>query len=347
MVGLLGGLLSGQPVSGQHEKYLDGRPSAQYRIPCVDEGVVIRHGDGKDNCDTYGAREAVLNQVGNTYYLFYDGAGKDGWRACLATSKDLRTWEKKGAILALGDATRKDSKSASSPWVIQHDGTWHMYYLGTPNTTPAPDRIPAFPYMTMKAKAPSIAGPWIKQYEVDPLPLKPNSYYSLTASPGYIVPYQNEFLQFFSASTDQGKGVQRTVSIARTRNLDGSWNIRETPALPLEEQIENSSLYYDKGQKTWYLFTNHIGITAEKVEYTDAIWVYWTKDILHWRKEDKAIVLDGKNCSWSKGAIGMPTVVRVGNRLAMLYDAAPGESISHMKRNIGLAWIPLPMKVPR
>ena len=28
-----------------------------------------------------------------------------------------------------------------------------MFYLGTPHTTPAPDYIPAFPYLTLKARA--------------------------------------------------------------------------------------------------------------------------------------------------------------------------------------------------
>ena len=334
-------------VFAQNENYADGRPSAYLRISCKDEGVVFRHGDGKDSIDVFGAREAVVNKVGETYYLFYDGAGKDGWRACLATSPDLKTWQKKGAILELGDSTQKDCKSASSPWVIQDKGTWHMFYLGTPNASPAPDRVPSFPYLTMKAKAPSIAGPWKKQYDVTPFTIKPNTFYSSTASPGFIINYKNEFLQFFSGSMPDENGVKRTLGIARTNDLDGTWKVIDTSILPIDEQIENSSLFYDEGLKTWYLFTNHIGITKDKVEYTDAIWVYWSKDPFHWKKEDKAIVLDKQNCDWAKGAIGMPAVVKVGDKLAMLYDAAPGESISHMKRDIGLAWITLPIKVNR
>jgi hypothetical protein len=221
-----------------------------------------------------------------------------------------------------------------------------MFYLGTPNASPPPDRVPSFPYLTMKARAKSIAGPWVKQYDVKPLSLKPNTFYSLTASPGFIIKHKGEYLQFFSGSKNEGTTVKRTVGIARTKDLDGSWQIIDTSALPPDEQIENSSLYYDKQLKTWYLFTNHIGITNNKTEYTDAIWVYWTKDIFHWQKQNKAIVLDKQNCSWSKGAIGMPTVIPVGNKLAMLYDAATGESISHMKRDIGLAWIQLPIKTP-
>jgi hypothetical protein len=33
--------------------------------------------------------------------------------------------------------------------------------------------------------------------------------------------------------------------------------------------------------------------------------------------------------------------------LAVLYDAPGGESISHMKRDIGLAWLDLPLAPPR
>jgi hypothetical protein len=67
----------------------------------------------------------------------------------------------------------------------------------------------------------------------------------------------------------------------------------------------------------------------------------------HWDPKHKAVVLDGNNCTWSKNCIGMPSVVEVGNRLAMLYDAPGGESLSHMNRDIGLAWIDLPLEVPR
>lgn len=329
----------------QNTPYIDGRPLATSRIVCKDEGIVLRHGDGPDSCDTYGAREAVINKEGDNYYLFYDGAGKDGWIACLAESKDLRNWTKRGPILTLGPEGKNDSKSASSPWVIREEDTWHMFYVGTPNTTPPPYRIPAFPYLTMKAKATSLAGPWTKQYDVIPLPPKDSSYYTVTSSPGFVVKNGNEFLQFFSGATQDGKIVKRTLGIARTKDLDKSWKIDPKPIFPLDEQVENSSIFFDDKTKTWYLFTNHIGINEKREEYTDAIWCYWTKNLDKWDPADKAIALDGKNCSWAKGAIGMPTVIKIGDRLALLYDAAEGNSTSHMHRNIGLAWMDLPLKV--
>jgi predicted GH43/DUF377 family glycosyl hydrolase len=326
--------------------YSDGRPAASLRMNAKDEGIVMKYGDGPDSCDTYGAREAVVVKEKGAYYLFYDGAGKDGWISCMAESKDLKSWSKTGAILSLGDSTRNDHKSASSPWVIKQGNTWHMFYIGTPNTTPAPYRIPAFPYLTMKASSSSITGPWKKQYDVTPLPPKAKSYYTVTSSPGFIVKNRNEYMMFFSGATNDNNITKRTLGIARTKDLNASWKIDDAPIFPLSEQVENSSLFFDSTIRTWFLFTNHIGINERREEYTDAIWVYWSKDINKWNAAHKAIVLDSSNCIWGKGAIGMPSVIKAGNRLAILYDAAEGKNFGHMYRSIGLAWLDLPLNIP-
>jgi predicted GH43/DUF377 family glycosyl hydrolase len=337
-------------ATAQTAGYIDKRPQASLRMNSRDEGIVLRYGDGPDSCDVLGAREAIVNMENGVYYLFYDGAGKDGWRACIAESKDLKTWVKKGAILDLGDAEKSDSKSAASPWVIKEKNEWHMFYLGTPNTSPAPDRIPLFPYLTMKAKATSLKGPWQKQYDVIPFLTKPGTFYGATASPGFIVKDKGTYIQFFSGSVQDSinkNDVKRTLGIATTKNLNGKWEVKDKPIVPLEEQVENSSIYHDKASKYWFLFTNHIGINSkDSVEYTDAIWVYWSKDIFKWNAADKAIVLDSSDCNWSKGAIGMPSVIQQGNRHAILYDAFEGYSTYHMKRNIGLAWLQLPLQIP-
>ena len=326
-------------------EYVDHRPQAELRLPATDQGMVLKHGDGTNDCDLWGAREAIVFEDQGTYYLHYDGAGRKGWLACLATSKDLVHWEKKGAVLDLGQPGKMDSASATSPWVFKDGDMWHMFYLATPNATPAPDFVPAFPYMTMKARSRSPAGPWEKEYDLTPFITKSNTYYSATASPGHIVKHGNNFLMFFSASTPY-PDVKRTLGIARTKSLDQPWQVQANPILPPAEQIENSSLYYERKNKTWFLFTDHIGINDRKEEWTDAIWVYWSKDLEHWNPKNKAVVLDGKNCNWSKACIGMPSVVKVGDRLAVLYDAPGGNSRSHMNRDIGLAWLPLPLVAP-
>ena len=148
---------------------------------------------------------------------------------------------------------------------------------------------------------------------------------------------------FFAAAT--GPPFRRTLGIARTRDLDGAWQVDPQPMVPLDEQIENSSLYFEPTNQTWFLFTNHVGLDT-RGEYTDAIWVYWSKDLNRWDPRHKAVVLDGRNCPWSTDCIGMPTVRRVGDRLALLYDAPGGTSVDHMRRSIGLAWLPLPLKPP-
>ena len=331
------------------KNYPDQRPSVKYSLEAIDYGVVLKHGQGIDSCDYLGARDVWVWENQGTYYMHYDGAGLKGWLACLAVSKDLVNWEPKGAVLDFGSATQKDCASASYGTTYFDGKKWHLFYLGTPNVTRKPDFIPAFPYLTMKAESNSPTGPWKKHYEITPFEPKKQTYYDATTSPGQIIKVGNEYLMFFSASTGTPK-IMRTISIARTKDLDGTWVIDTKPMLPPQEQIENSSLYFEKASKTWFLFTNHVGL-KEKLEYTDAIWVFWSKDINHWDPANKAVVMDSSSSKWSKHIIGLPSVLKSGNRLAVFYDGND-ESImpkgvkSHMNRDIGLAWINLPIKLP-
>ena len=337
----------GLNISTTAQKYSDGRPAASLRMDVKDFGIVLKYGDGPEKCDILGARDVWVFEDKGTYYMHYDGAGPDGWLSSLAVSKDLVNWAKKGPVIDFGEQGEDDSKSASYGTTYFDGEQWHMFYLGTPNVSKAPDLIPSFPYLTMKAKGSSPVGPWIKQKNVVPFRTKPGTYYSITASPGQVIKQGKEYLQFFSATTrkEGNPYVQRTLGIARTKDLDKSWIVDSEPLVPIEEQIENSTLYYEDSIDTWFLFTNHIGIDKGS-EFTDAIWVYWSKDLNKWSSDDKAVVLDGKNCTWSNKCIGLPSVVKVGNRLALYYDAPGGNSISHMKRSVGLAWMNLPLFVP-
>ncbi|NQT14678.1 MAG: hypothetical protein HQ582_18115, partial [Planctomycetes bacterium] len=227
--------------------YPDGRPAAKLRLDAQDYGVVLRHGDGPNQCDLLGARDAWVFQHGDTYYMHYDAAGANGWLAALAVSKDLTHWEKKGPVLDFGAPDEDDSGSASYATTYREGNTWHMFYMGTPNTSPPPERVPAFPYLTMKARASSPAGPWAKQKSVAPFRPQSDTYYSLIASPGQIVKRGDQYLIFFSATTrtDQSPYVQRTLGIARTSDLDKPWTPDPQPMVPVEEQVENSSIYYE------------------------------------------------------------------------------------------------------
>lgn len=346
-IGLIALIGIGLSFTASSQKYSDGRPEAKMRMEVRDYGIVLRYGDGPDKCDMLGARDVWVFEANGTYFMHYDAAGPNGWLSSLAVSKDLVNWEKKGPILDFGQPGEDDSKSAAYGVTYPDGDQWHMFYLGTPNVSPAPDLVPSFPYLTMKAKSNSPSGPWIKQTNVIPFRTKPDTYYSKTASPGHVIKNGDEYLQFFSSTTRKPGNpcVQRTLGIARTKDLDGSWIVDPKPLVPIEEQVENSSLYYEKSIKTWFLFTNHIGIEDGK-EFTDAVWVYWSQDLNSWDPQNKAVVLDAKNCSWSKKCIGLPSVVQVGNRLALFYDAPGENSISHMKRNVGLAWINLPLSIP-
>jgi len=327
-------------------KYPDGRPVATLRMPASDQGVALRHGDGPDKCDLLGARDCWCIENGGMYYLTYDAAGPKGWLTALATSKNLTAWQKKGPLLDLGKPGEMDSASASYGLIFPDGKAWHMFYLGTPNVTPAPDLIPSLPYLTMKAISDRPEGPWHKQPEVVPFRPQPDTYYSATASPGHVVKHSGEYLQFFSGSAFTGKVLKRTIGLARTKDLNTPWTIQPAPIVPLDEQVENTSLYYEPANKTWFLFTNHIGLDQDG-EYTDAVWVYWTKDLFEWDPADKAVVLDRNNCTWSDRCIGLPTVVKAGRRLAIIYDAPAGNSVSHMGRDVGLAWLKLPLAPPK
>ncbi|MEI2726951.1 MAG: hypothetical protein V9H26_26640 [Verrucomicrobiota bacterium] len=325
--------------------YPDGRPAAKYRLEAQDQGPVLCHGDGPGQCDYLGARDVWVWEDGGRYFMHYDGAGTNGWLACLATSKDLVHWTKLGPALPLGSAGTDDSASASYGVTYREGKNWHLFYLGTPHTTPAPDYVPAFPYLTLKARAAAPTGPWVKQPDVLPFRTQAGTYYSATASPGHVIEHDGGWLMFFSASTSDP--ILRTLGIARTRSLNDTWRIDTEPIVPAAEQVENSSLHYEPKSRTWWLFTNHVGLRAG-LEYTDAIWVYWTTDLNHWNPEHKAVVLDERNCKWSRHIIGLPSVVKVGKRLAIFYDGNVAEQMppgvkSHMNRDVGLAWLELPL----
>lgn len=329
--------------------YPDGRPTATLRLDAIDSGgPIIAHGHGPSHCDEYGAREAICFHADGKYYLHYDGAGPTGWLACLAVSRDLKDWDLRGPILTLGRPGSDDAGTASSPWTV-HDGKrWHMFYVGSRTTSPAPNRIPAVPYFTLAATSPHPDGPWTKQHDLVPFRTAAGTYYSDTASPGQIIKQGKEYLMFFSAAaytSGTKRRLLRTLAIARTRNLDEPWIIDPLPALPPEQQIENSALYYEGANRTWFLFTNHIGLDRQG-EYTESIWVYWSRDLNRWDPEHRAVVLDRTNCRWAKRSIGMPSVVRVRNRLALFYDSSATNG-GNMGRDIGLAWLKLPLSPPR
>ena len=324
--------------------YADGRPQAQLRLEAMDYGPVLRHGD---EVDPYGARDVFVFEHRGKYFMHYDAASEAGWLCALATSDDGVCWTKHRAVLEFGEAGEPDSASASYGTTFFDGTSWHMFYLGTPNVI-LPGKVPAFPYQTLKAQSRTADGTWIKQSGVIPVATVPNTFYADTASPGMVVQQGREFLMFFSAATHRSDGVKRTIGMAKTWDLNTVWAVDTEPVFPISEQIENSSLYFETSSNLWFLFTNHVGIHPEAtVEYTDAIWVYWSKNLTKWNPQNKAVVLDSSNCGWSKNIIGLPSVLKIGDRLAVYYDGHCGSDLWHTERDIGLAWLDLPLVPPQ
>jgi predicted GH43/DUF377 family glycosyl hydrolase len=79
-----------------------------------------------------GIEDPRLVRFGDTYYLTYTGYNKKDAQLCLATSKDLIHWERKGILLPAykGNWNVRWTKSgAIVPEKI--DGKYWMYFLGT------------------------------------------------------------------------------------------------------------------------------------------------------------------------------------------------------------------------
>ncbi len=328
--------------------YLDGRAYTDNRIEADDYGIVLRHGEL--DYDGYGIREPVVFEHEGKYFLHYDGSDEQtGWSCYLAVSDDLINWTKVGRIIEPAQTPDDinyefDRSGAVYNYPYFEDGVWHGFYIGSNFDRKKASDILEMPYITLKATATSPYGPWVKQ-KILPFYMSPGTYYEATASSGAIVKHGDEYLQFFSASVCNEKGVQRTLSLARTWDLNSEWTVDAEPLFPLSEQIENVGIFYEEETKTWFLFTNHIGIN-ERFEYADSVWMYWSKDLTSWDINNKAVVLDGKNCTWSKEIIGAPTVIRKGGHLHIFYDGLSDDSMSNYHRHIGMATLKLPIEIP-
>jgi predicted GH43/DUF377 family glycosyl hydrolase len=314
---------------------------------------VVLHGNDVFG-DQLGARDPWVWEHNGVYFMHYDAAGPSGWLAALATSIDGENWEKHGPVLSLGKAGEVDSGSASYGTVFFDGADWHMFYLGTPNAARDGYLTPSFPYATLKASAPSPYGPWLKQRGVRPFVPEEGSWYDDTASPGQVIRYADGFVMLFSAATTIDGQIKRTLGLAHTDDLAGTWTVDAEPLLPLDEQIENSSLYFEEESGLWFLFTNHVGVATDKAavspqgspEYTDAIWVYWSDDPTNWNRENRAVVLDSKNSEWSPRVVGLPSVLVLGDKLAIYFDGSTRDAIDHGLRDVGVAFLDLPLVPP-
>jgi predicted GH43/DUF377 family glycosyl hydrolase len=79
-----------------------------------------------------GVEDPRLQKFGDTYYLTYTGYNKKDAQLCLATSKDLIHWERKGVILPAYKDNWNVAWTKSGAIVPEKiDGKYWMYWLGT------------------------------------------------------------------------------------------------------------------------------------------------------------------------------------------------------------------------
>jgi predicted GH43/DUF377 family glycosyl hydrolase len=79
-----------------------------------------------------GVEDPRLQKLGDTFYLTYTGYNKKDAQLCLATSRDLIHWERKGVILPAYKGTWNKGWTKSGTIVPEKiDGKYWMYWLGT------------------------------------------------------------------------------------------------------------------------------------------------------------------------------------------------------------------------
>ena len=122
-----------------------------------------------------GVEDPRLVQFGATYYLTYTGYNKTDAQLCLATSKDLIHWDRKGVILPAnkGNWNVKWTKSgAIVPEKI--NGKYWMYFLGT--SADGKDQ-------TGLASSTDLLH-WTEASKTPVLPVRPGHFDSRVAEPG-------------------------------------------------------------------------------------------------------------------------------------------------------------------
>jgi predicted GH43/DUF377 family glycosyl hydrolase len=88
-----------------------------------------------------GVEDPRVMRVGATYYLTYTGYNLHDAQLCLATSRDLRHWQRHGVILPAYKGTWNQGWTKSGAILPQQvQGHWWMYYLGTRHDSDGKDR---------------------------------------------------------------------------------------------------------------------------------------------------------------------------------------------------------------
>lgn len=122
-----------------------------------------------------GVEDPRLVQFGDTYYLTYTGYNKIDAQLCLATSKDLIHWERKGVIIP-ADKGNWNVKWTKSGAIVSEkiNGKYWMYFLGTSADGKDQGGIASSPDLLH----------WTEASQTPVLPVRPNQFDSRVAEPG-------------------------------------------------------------------------------------------------------------------------------------------------------------------
>jgi predicted GH43/DUF377 family glycosyl hydrolase len=122
-----------------------------------------------------GAEDPRLQKFGATYYLTYTGYNNKDAQLCLATSRDLIHWERKGVILPAYKGNWNKGWTKSGAMVPERiDGKYWMYWLGTDADQANPMGIA---YSTDLLR-------WTDATETPVLPKRPGKFDSRVVEPG-------------------------------------------------------------------------------------------------------------------------------------------------------------------
>ncbi len=88
-----------------------------------------------------GVEDPRVLALDGTYYMTYTGYNRHDAQLCLATSRDLRHWERRGVILPAYHGAWITGWTKSGAIVPERiNGKWWMYYLGTCHDADGKDR---------------------------------------------------------------------------------------------------------------------------------------------------------------------------------------------------------------
>jgi predicted GH43/DUF377 family glycosyl hydrolase len=122
-----------------------------------------------------GLEDPRLVKIDDTYYLTYTGYNKTDAQLCLATSKDLVHWDRKGVILPAYRGRWNVGWTKAGAIVPEKiDGKYWMYFLGT-----APDKTDQMGV----ASSPDLIH-WTDALDVPVLPRRPGRFDSRVVEPG-------------------------------------------------------------------------------------------------------------------------------------------------------------------